>query len=41
VTKQRRVDIKRVTDNLNKTKQEIDHLKSKLDRKEHERRHRL
>ena len=37
-TKERRNDIKRVTDNLNKTKHDIDKLKAKLDRKEHERR---
>jgi hypothetical protein len=40
-TKERRGDIKRVTDNLNKTKHDIDKLKAKLDRKEHERRQHL
>lgn len=41
ITKDRRVDIKRVTEDLNRCKQQIDKLKQKLDRKEHERRQRL
>lgn len=41
VTKERRVDIRRVTDELNGVKEQIDRLKQRLDRKEQERRHRL
>jgi hypothetical protein len=41
ITKDRRLDIKRITDDLNKKKNQIDKLKLKLDRKEHERRQRL
>mgnify|MGYP000911630477 CR=1 FL=1 len=40
-TKERRQDIKKVTDSLNRTKHDIDKLKAKLDRKENERRQRL
>ena len=41
VTKERRTDIRRVTDELNGVKEQIDRLKARLDRKEQERRQRL
>jgi ubiquinone biosynthesis protein UbiJ len=41
VTKERRTEIKQITEELNKTKAEIDRLKQRLDRKENERRMRL
>jgi len=41
ITRDRRLDIKKVTEELNRCKADIDRLKSKLDRKEHERRQRL
>ena len=37
MTKDNRINIKAVTDELNKTKQMIDLLKQKIDRKENER----
>jgi len=41
ITRDRRSEIKAITEELNKTKAEIDKLKQKLDRKENERRMRL
>ncbi len=41
VTKERRTEIKGITEDLNKTKSQIDRLKQRLDRKENERRMRL
>jgi hypothetical protein len=41
VTKDSRINVKTVTDNLNKTKINIDSLKQKIDRKENERKMRF
>jgi flagellar capping protein FliD len=41
VTKEKRLEIKNVTESLNSVKAQIDKLKSRLDRKEAERRQRL